>query len=136
MFSNLFCSLFLGCIISLIIILFRNAVSSEFHEHRYKLIDPHYVISVILFQEKSEQTRNASNSIVQNLEAKIVDLENRLRQPSAESAEDVRKLRTRLQESEKRLQEAEQQIDELETKKESWRQEVGDATTSFPLLAA
>lgn len=58
-----------------------------------------------------------------------MDLENRLRQPSAESTEEVRKLRTRLQESERRLQEAEQQIDELETKNESWRQEVG----FFPL---
>ena len=48
-----------------------------------------------------------------------------MRQPSVESAEEARKLRTRLQESDKRLQEAEQLIDELETKKESWRQEVG-----------
>lgn len=54
-----------------------------------------------------------------------MDLENRLRQPSAESAEEVRKLSNRLQESERRLQEAEQQIDKLETKNESWRQEVG-----------
>ena len=54
-------------------------------------------------------------------------MENRLRLPSAESAEEVRKLRTRLQESERRLQETEQQIDELETKNESWRQEVRDA---------
>ena len=83
---------------------------------------------VILFQEKSEQARNANNSIIQNLEAKIVDLENHLRQPSAESGEEVRKLKTRLQESERRLQETEQQIDELETKSESWRQEVRDAT--------
>ena len=51
-------------------------------------------------------------------------MENRQRQPSAESVEEFRKLRIRLQESEKRLQEAEQQIDELETKKESCRQEV------------
>ena len=87
---------------------------------------------VILFQEKSEQTKNANNSIIQNLEGKIVDLENRLRQPSAESAEEVRKLRTRLQESERRLQEVEQQIDELETKNESWRQEVRDGTTVSP----
>ena len=56
-----------------------------------------------------------------------MDLENRRRQPSAESAEEVRKLRTRLQESERRLQETEQQIDGLETKNESWRQEVKDA---------
>ena len=60
-----------------------------------------------------------------------MDLENRLRQPSTESAEDVRKLRTRLQESERRLQEVEQQIDELETKNESWRQEVRDGTVGF-----
>ena len=79
----------------------------------------------ISFQEKDEQSRNASNSIIQNLEAKIVDLENRARQPSAESAEQVDKLRTRLQESERVLREAEKQIDELETKKESWREEVG-----------
>ena len=63
-----------------------------------------------------------------------MDLENRLRQPSAESAEEVRKLRTRLQDSERRLQETEQQIDELETKNESWRQEVRDGTTVSPLF--
>ena len=54
-----------------------------------------------------------------------MDLENRTRQPSTESAEQVAKLRTRLQESERALREAEKQIDELETKKESWREEVG-----------
>ena len=76
-------------------------------------------------QEKSEQSRNANNSIIQNLEAKLVDMENRVRQPSVESVEEVAKLRTRLQESERTLREAEEQIEELETKKESWRQEVG-----------
>ena len=53
-----------------------------------------------------------------------MDMENRMHQPSAETAEQVAKLRTRLQESERTLGEAEKQIDELETKKESWRQEV------------
>lgn len=62
-----------------------------------------------------------------------MDLENRLRQPSAESAEEVRKLRNKLQESERRLQEAEQQIDKLETKNESWRQEVGKVLRRFLL---
>lgn len=51
-------------------------------------------------------------------------MENRMRQPSAESAEQVTKLRTRLQESERQLREAEKEIDEMETKKESLRQEV------------
>ena len=54
-----------------------------------------------------------------------MDMENRVRQPSVESVEEVAKLRTRLQESERTLREAEEQIEELETKKESWRQEVG-----------
>lgn len=72
---------------------------------------------------KCEQKKNADDSLVQNLEAKIVDLENRLRQPLVDSVE-VLKLRTRLQESDKMLQDAEQQIDELETKSESWKQEV------------
>nr|XP_058947399.1 golgin subfamily A member 6-like protein 22 [Pocillopora verrucosa] len=74
-------------------------------------------------KEKSEQTKNADDSLVQNLEAKIVDLENRLRQPLADS-EEVLRLRTRLQESDKMLKSAEQQINELETRSESWRQEV------------
>lgn len=74
-------------------------------------------------KEKSEQTKNADDSLVQNLEAKIVDLENRLRQPLADS-EEVLRLRTRLQESDKMLKNAEQQINELETRSESWRQEV------------
>lgn len=73
---------------------------------------------------KSEQSRYASNSIIKNLEAKIVDRENRMRQPSLESAEEVAKLRNNLQESEKMLEEAEKQIGELETKKQSWMQEV------------
>lgn len=76
------------------------------------------------FQEKSEQSRNASESIIQNLEEKIADMENRVRKPSVESAEEVIRLRTRLQESEQMLQQAEKQIEELETKRESWRQEV------------
>ena len=54
-----------------------------------------------------------------------MDLENRARQPSVESAEQVAKLRTRLQESERALRESEKQIDDLETKRESWREEVG-----------
>lgn len=54
-----------------------------------------------------------------------MDMENRVRQPSVESVEEVAKLRTRFQESERTLREAEEQIEELETKKESWRQEVG-----------
>ena len=68
-----------------------------------------------------------------------MDLENRTRQPSAESAEQVAKLRTRLQESERALREAEKQIDELETEKESRREEVGSqynyssATAEFHL---
>ena len=51
-------------------------------------------------------------------------MENRMRQPSVDSAEEVAKLRTRLQETERTLREAEVQIGDLETKKESWRQEV------------
>ena len=78
----------------------------------------------IFFQDKSEQSRNASDSIIQNLEEKIADMENRVRKPSNESTEEVIRLRTRLQESEQMLQQAEKQIGELETKKESWRQEV------------
>ena len=78
----------------------------------------------IFFQDKSEQSRNASDSIIQNLEEKIADMENRVGKPSVESTEEVIKLRTRLQESEQMLQQAEKQIGELETKKESWRQEV------------
>lgn len=67
-----------------------------------------------------------------------MDLENGRRQPSAESAEQVAKLRTRLQELERALREAEKQIDDLETKKESWREEVGShnyssATAEFHL---
>ena len=46
-----------------------------------------------------------------------------MRQPLADS-EEVLRLRTRLQESDKMLQSAEQQINELETRSESWRQEV------------
>ena len=52
-------------------------------------------------------------------------MENRMRQPSLESAEEVAKLRNNLQESEKMLEEAEKQVGELETKKQSWMQEVG-----------
>ena len=76
------------------------------------------------FQDKSEQSRSASDSVIRNLQEKIVDMENRLRQPSVESTEEVIRLRTRLQESEQMLQQAEKQMGELETKKESWRQEV------------
>ena len=61
-----------------------------------------------------------------------MDLERRTRQPSAESAEQVAKLRTRLLESERALREAEKQIEELETKKESWREEVGSHNYSYP----
>ena len=57
-----------------------------------------------------------------------MDLENRTRQPSVESAKQVAKLRTRLHESESALREAEKQIDELETKRESWREEVGSSS--------
>ena len=46
-----------------------------------------------------------------------------MRQPLADS-EEVLRLRTRLQESDKMLKSAEQQINELETRSESWRQEV------------
>ena len=46
-----------------------------------------------------------------------------MRQSLADS-EEVLRLRTRLQESDKMLQSAEQQINELETRSESWRQEV------------
>ena len=46
-----------------------------------------------------------------------------MRQPLADS-EEVLRLRTRLQELDKMLQSAEQQINELETRSESWRQEV------------
>ncbi|XP_020607891.1 leucine-, glutamate- and lysine-rich protein 1-like [Orbicella faveolata] len=101
---------------------FREDISTLSRKHREEVKRLERTLNEA--KEKSEQTKNANNSIIQNLEGKIVDLENRLRQPSAESAEEVRKLRTRLQESERRLQEAEQQIDELETKNESWRQEV------------
>lgn len=76
------------------------------------------------FQDKSEQSRSASDSVIQNLEEKIADMENHLCQPSVESTEEVIRLRTRLQESEQMLQQAEKQIGELETKKDSWRQEV------------
>lgn len=75
-------------------------------------------------QEKTEQTRNASKSIIQNLEAKIVDMENRALQPSAESVEQVERLTTKLQESDHLLRQAEKQVGELEAKKEAWRQEV------------
>ena len=68
--------------------------------------------------------RNASKSIIQNLEAKMLDLENRTRQPSAESVEHVARLTTKLQESDKSLQEAEKHIRELEAKKEAWMEEV------------
>ena len=51
-------------------------------------------------------------------------MENRVRKPSVESTEEVIRLRTRLQELEQMLQQAKKQIGELETKKESWRQEV------------
>jgi len=76
------------------------------------------------FQDESEQSRNASDSIIKNLKEKIADMENRVRKPSVESTEEVIRLRTRLQESEQMLQKAEKQIGDLETKKESWRQEV------------
>lgn len=101
---------------------FREDISTLSRKHREEVKRLERTLSEA--KEKSEQARNANSSIIQNLEAKIVDLENRLRQPPAESAEEVRKLRTRLQESERRLQETEQQIEELETKNELWRQEV------------
>ena len=78
----------------------------------------------VYFQEKTEQTRNASKSIIQNLEAKIVDMENRALQPSAESVEQVERLTTKLQESDHLLRQAQKQVGELEAKKEAWREEV------------
>lgn len=76
------------------------------------------------YQGETEQTRNASKSIIQNLEAKILDLEHRTRQPSQESVGHVARLTTKLQESDKSLQQAEKYIIDLEAKKEAWIEEV------------
>ena len=53
-----------------------------------------YLFIYFFFQDKSEQSRNASDSIIQNLKEKIADMENRVRKPSVESTEEVIRLRT------------------------------------------
>ncbi|XP_067048931.1 uncharacterized protein [Acropora muricata] len=101
---------------------FREDITSLNRKHREEIKQLERAATEA--QGETEQTRNASKSIIQNLEAKILDLEHRTRQPSVESVEHVARLTTKLQESDKSLQQAEKRIIELEAKKEAWIEEV------------
>lgn len=101
---------------------FREDITSLNRKHREEIKQLERAATEA--QGETEQTRNASKSIIQNLEAKILDLEHRTRQPSVESVEHVARLTTKLQESDKSLQQAEKHIIELEAKKEEWIEEI------------
>ena len=82
------------------------------------------LISLSFLQDLVTQTKHYSTAVIENLQAKVVDLEHRLRQPNIQSAEEAIHFKARLQDSEDALHETEAYCKTLEAKAKKSKEEV------------
>ena len=76
------------------------------------------------FQDKARQDQRVKENLVNNLEAKIADLELRLSQRSAASTDDVNELKKKFKLSQETLHEAENAMNDMESRLKKSREEV------------